>query len=151
MSNENLMTKVEAFRLINEEPDTTCACGQCQEMCKNRPCWPTPDEAKKLIEAGYGSRLMDDYWVGEPDIHLLCPAIKGFEGKGAPWSPYGKCTFLTDEGLCEIHHMKPVEGRKAMHQGKYNNGIHQAVAVLWEYYDPFIEEWREKYGDKEDD
>jgi hypothetical protein len=37
------------------------------------------------------------------------------EEKRAPWRPYGRCTFLTEEGLCELHDkgLKPLEGRVA--------------------------------------
>ena len=40
-----------------------CACGGCSQMC-TRPCWPTPEEARRLIRAGLGDRLMLDYWGG---------------------------------------------------------------------------------------
>ena len=33
-------------------------------MCKYRPCWGTPEELEKIIEAGFSNRLMMDYWAG---------------------------------------------------------------------------------------
>ena len=29
------------------------------------------------------------------DIYIICPAIVMYEGKEAPFYPFGRCTFLT--------------------------------------------------------
>jgi hypothetical protein len=105
-------------------------------MCR-RPCWPSPEEALKLIEAGYGDRLMLDWWVGDGEnIYILAPAIKGLEGKDAPSWPDGMCTFQRDEdSLCELHNknLKPIEGRLARCKGGRNGrALHYAVAQLWD-------------------
>jgi hypothetical protein len=112
---------------------TNCSCIVCSGMCE-RPCWPTPKQAKTLIERGYGGRLMLDRWCASPDILLLCPASKGFEGKEAPWNPHTKegCTFWKN-GLCELHELglKPLEGQVAIH-GKDQPELHHDVAFLWD-------------------
>ena len=99
--------------------ESICGCHTCINMCEQRPCWPTAEEGQTLIKAGYGPRLMLDYWVGgidetECDIQMTAPAIVGFEGRTAPFWPTGRCTFLKD-GLCELHDkgLKPLEGRVA--------------------------------------
>lgn len=105
-------------------------------MCERRPCWPTPDEAKRIKDAGFGDRLMIDYWVESPtDIKIECPAIVGYEGLNAPFIPVGRCTFLKD-GLCELHDLglKPLEGRVASCQGTVEDS--QAVR------DFIVSEWR---------
>jgi hypothetical protein len=69
-----------------------------------------------LIEAGFGNRLMyDDFPDGED---MLKPALKGHEGKKAPWetSSARGCTFWK-KGLCELHvlGLKPIQGKLAHH------------------------------------
>lgn len=110
----------------------SCQCKECQEMC-DRPCWPTPSEAKALIEAGYRNRLMMDYWARRGgDIEIVSPALKGYEGKYAPFWPSGSCTFFKD-GLCELHNLnlKPMEGRVASCKSK-NEGLHEHMMTLWD-------------------
>jgi hypothetical protein len=107
-------------------------------------CWPTPEEAIELIARGYGNRLMMDWWVDYPaDIFILCPAIVGSEGTRAPENPIGRCTFLTDDGKCEIYDVvRPVEARKAKHGERTQQAqLHQAVAVLWEGKESIVDEW----------
>lgn len=117
---------------------TSCSCGFCKKMCLGRPCWPTFTEAKALVNAGFGNRLMNDYWDGytdpkappKPDynapgywdwsekwertIHCLCPASKGEEGVRASFFPMG-CCLQNAEGLCELHDLglKPMEAQLA--------------------------------------
>jgi hypothetical protein len=84
---------------------------------------------------------MNDYWVGggpnEEDIQILSPAIKGYEGLSAPFTPIGKCTFLTRDDLCELHDLglKPLEGRLAICPAKGKapppQTVHEDVAMKW--------------------
>lgn len=113
---------------------TSCTCDECKEMC-NRPCWPTPKEAQKLIDAGYGNRLMNDYWCrDEGDIQILCPANKGKEGSFAAFMPVGNCTFQDENGLCELHNLglKPAEGKKALCGGRTPKNLHEKMANTWD-------------------
>lgn len=117
---------------------SACACEDCVQMCVETPCWGTPAEAQALIQAGYGGRLMLDRWVGGivtdvDQIDILGPAIVGREGKPAPSRRWGRCTFLTKEGRCELHGsgLKPIEGRLAHHDGTPDE-VHEAVAATWE-------------------
>lgn len=106
--------------MLTDFKESVCQCDTCVSMCERRPCWPLPDEAQKLIEAGYGPRLMRDWWCRWPDdVVILSPAIVGEEGKYAPVWPTGRCTFLTDNKKCELHDkgLKPFEGHVAHHDG----------------------------------
>ena len=108
----------------------SCSCDECVRMCE-RPCWPTPDEAQRLIDAGYGNKLMLDYWAASANVYLLCPAERGREGGNASFIPRNGCTLLKN-GRCTIHNVcKPLEGRVASHDGKHD-GVHQSVAALWD-------------------
>lgn len=129
-----------------------CSCSTCQSMCK-RPCWPTPSEVLKLIEAGHAHKLMLDYWVGNfgPekysfDTMVVCPANPGkesisiadggifsfFDFFGDSGGICSGCVFQV-EGLCSLHdaHLKPAEGRVAHCQVK-NTDLHEQVARTWD-------------------
>jgi len=151
---------------LNMAPNE-CSCTICQQMCK-RPCWGTPEDAKKLIDAGYSHRLMRDYW-GErdenarQDIYILSPALKGYEGHKAPFYPRSSegCTFWKD-GLCELHDLglKPTEGKLSTCKPDENEdedeiGLHEEIYLTWKNAEAqkFCEEWTEKYikiDDEED-
>lgn len=119
-----------------------CSCGTCRMMCEYRPCWPTPQEARKMIDAGLAPKMMLDWWEGEryddgtEDIYILCPAAVGFEGQRAPGGfmfsmPKLTCNLLKS-GLCSIHDsgFKPIEGRMAYHDGSRGD-THEATAESW--------------------
>lgn len=104
---------------------STCSCEVCQEMCRTYSCLPTPKEAKTLIEAGYGNRLMLDVRADTitytNKIFALMPAMKGFERELSPTQiGISPCTFLTAEGLCEIQDLKPTEGLYSIHDMEMN-------------------------------
>jgi hypothetical protein len=122
---------IERINKIKNFKTTECACEICIQMCKDRPCWGTPEDVQKIIDAGYQDRLMKDWWVAEPNILILSPAIVGYEGKCAPSWPEGKCTFLSESNMCEIHELKPLEGRVAIHSGSEDN-MHKVTAMTWD-------------------
>lgn len=144
---------------LSQIPDAECSCDLCKQMCK-LPCWGTPDEIRKLMDLGYGPRLMYDYWVGNfrndendnADIGIISVAEKGREGEEASsWRDEG-CTFQMENGLCEIHTIcKPVEGRKggACENAKHPvcDTIHADVARLWDTPEgrAVVAEWYKKY------
>ena len=105
-------------------------------MCQRRPRWPTPDDARRLIDAGYADRLMVDWWFDRDlnkTIYLLTPAIAEREGGEAPAHPEGACTFLNAGGLCQIHDsgLKPTEGQIALCGNRTPAGLHEQVARMW--------------------
>lgn len=104
---------------------SVCSCQVCKDMCKN-PCIPVPEEAEKLIQAGYGSRLTNRLVFDSrtyEDVEILVPANPGFEG----------CTFRTLDGLCELHSLdlKPLEGRLANHNTPSGYGLNEYVKSRW--------------------
>jgi len=133
--------------------ETVCSCDACKQACVERPCWPSPRDAKKLMEAGYSKRLMLDYWVGGgpggEDIFLVSPAIIGSEGRRAPRFPFGQCTFYTKAGLCKLHKpkLKPLEGRVVSCKHQSPN-IHFHVAQLWNNKAgrALVKVWKRKVG-----
>jgi hypothetical protein len=76
-------------------------------MCEHKACWPTPEEAATLIERGYGDRLVKEHFIGHGRLRHV---LRGRDDEG-------RCTFLTADGLCELHDpgLKPLEGRLAHH------------------------------------
>lgn len=137
-----------------------CSCWKCQRMCE-RPCWGTPEDLQKIIDAGYSNRLMLDWWNASEDIDkgffILAPALKGAEGKAAPFNPKSKegCTFFNN-GLCDLHSLglKPSEGKLASCNKKHSAkeiGLHEEVARTWENETSqlFAEKWRQEFKAKD--
>ncbi len=110
-----------------------CTCPVCVAACKSRPCWGTPADIQKLINAGLADQLMEDYWVGDENIMIIAPAICGSEGRHAPFSPYGRCTFL-ENNRCKVHHIKPTEGAESLPCSDSVNvqELHKRVAMTWD-------------------
>ena len=114
-----------------------CSCSECQAMCQRRPCWPTPLDAQRLIEAGYADRLMLDWWfdrVQNKTVYVLTPAIVGRESGEAPAHPSGRCTFLNQENLCDLHDLdlKPTEGRIALCHDRTPPDLHEQIGQTWD-------------------
>ena len=132
--------------------DPECTCKHCIAMCE-RPCWPTPTEALTLMEKGFGARLMKDWWVRDTsDLYVICPAVPGYEGKLAPdsrWNFTKPCVFLKEE-RCEIHTLKPYEGRVA-DCSKRQPSLHMDTAMLWDNPEGMavVKEWTERFLIKE--
>lgn len=97
-----------------------------------------------IIEAGLGDRLMKDAWYGDEadnyssdggeDIPILCPALKGSEGKSSPYIPSSEegCTFHV-QGKCELHELglKPSEGSLSICSNNDSDGLHKEIGMLW--------------------
>jgi hypothetical protein len=159
LTHEELVVKqLEAEFLQNE-----CDCKECREMCQ-RPCWPTPTEARRLIENGYAHMLMIDYWYGSrrdkhKDIYLLCPAEKGRKQSTASFFPMSGCSLqIPGSGACALHGsgLKPIEARlaackknarlreKLQPRKRKHTNIHFRVAKLWDNPEAqkLVEEWK---------
>jgi len=114
-------------------PSEPCSCEVCRSYCK-RPGWWTVDEARKVIDSGFGNRMMLEI-SPEHNFGVLSPAFKGNEGNYALniFSANG-CTFL-HEGLCELFGtgLQPIECRYCHHERK-GAGIncHLAVEKTWD-------------------
>lgn len=133
-------------------PSEPCNCETCKNMCR-RPCWPTPEDAKRLIDSGYAEKLMLDKWIGGfddsgEDVFLLCPANPGYETSFAPITRlHSGCTFF-DNGNCTLHDLglKPTEGKAAHHSftASQSNELHESVARTWDNPDAqrIVEEWK---------
>jgi hypothetical protein len=132
---------------LNKIPKTECDCDTCKGYCARRPCWGTPRDIKNLMELGYADRLMLDWWVADEDIMIICPAIINHGGKAAPFSPIGTCNFLTDKRLCEIHQVKPTEGKTASCK-KNDYDVHHIVAMTWNSDEgrELVEKWKVVVG-----
>jgi hypothetical protein len=133
--------------------ESECRCNICQSMCK-RPCWGTPDDIQKIIDAGYEDRLMKDFWGSsqEGNIYILSPALKGSESKASPFFPESElgCTFF-DCGKCQLHNkkLKPTEGKLAScteSEYKTDPTVHELVALKWDTDKgrKMVKDWCEK-------
>ncbi len=101
---------------------SSCKCQKCKQQCMNSPCIGTPEDMKRLIDAGYADRLAPTQWafgmlIGmhhEP-VAMIAPQFD---------QERGCCTFLKD-GLCTLHELglKPTEGRLSNHVAGPTNFI----------------------------
>lgn len=125
-------------------PSEPCSCAVCVSYCR-RPGWWTVEEAARVMEAGYASRMMLEI---SPDrsYGVLSPAFKGCELRFASEEYAARgCTFLS-EGLCELHGsgLMPLECRFCHHerpgQGprchadigrEWNTAAGRALVVRW--------------------
>jgi len=121
----------------------SCSCDVCVNMCRTRPCWPTPEQAAALMDAGYARRLSAVQVIAYTErgsrITALVPAVSGKEGMVQDdLGAVGQCTFL-DNGLCELHDkgLKPLEGQVLMH-----DKISDAPRLK------IMEQWKSSAGDK---
>jgi len=125
----------ETYERITDS-EFVCACDACKNICQRNPGWPTPEEARLAIEAGYANRYMKDWferWTDEGDadpIYIICPASEFHEGQLAPDFPdgidgifaaisgwtKGPCVLHDASGMCEIHDsgFKPLQCRQAL-------------------------------------
>lgn len=130
--------------------ENVCACEKCNAMCDKRACWPTPEEAVAIIDAGYGDQLMLDWWNGDhfdeayDRILILCPGETGSVGQRSDreyWmffqSGGGPCSMHRDD-LCFLHDLglKPLEGRYSRHglptdEDSPYMKLHEAMAESW--------------------
>jgi hypothetical protein len=124
--------------------ETSCGCFDCKSMCHRVPCRPTPREAERLIDAGFGFGMMVRRATLSPDGPrqdmplMITPAIKGLERQLVGEWEGGACVFLTEDGRCKLHRLglKPIEGRLAFHKGdprrRETGDILQRLARLWD-------------------
>jgi len=120
-----------------------CTCDICKAMCQE-PCWPSPDEAQGLIDAGYSERLMPGIWwrVEEGAVHVLSPSRQANRLSK-------RCTFQDRRGLCELHDLglKPMEGRLARCDDNGPHFLREKVVETWDNIaaQTLAKKWREEH------
>lgn len=122
-----------------------CACDRCQNFCRQKPGWFTPDQiaplARKLnLSIGELFRRflrIDAVLVVERGqqraIFVLAPAMTR-KGSGAISDPsdHGACVWFAD-GQCGIHETKPRECSLVDHASTRTDGDHLRAAILKEW------------------
>lgn len=115
-----------------------CRCLNCLDACKHRPGWFKPGEVEKVaehldvsIDKLFRHKLAVDWWEAEKDVFVLAPALKGEEaGTEYPGDPRAECVFFQN-GLCEIHPVKPFECKEANHNREKSRSDHQHASDAW--------------------
>lgn len=81
----------------------SCKCNKCKQQCQH-PCWGTPEDMQKIIDAGFIKRCQVQVYG---NIMFITPLLD--KKKNA-------CTFFTN-GLCELHDsgLKPTVGKLSHH------------------------------------
>lgn len=101
---------------------TECSCRICKFMCKQSPCFPTPSDTLKLIEAGHKDKLVVTGYLGMGFVMWVVAPIQTTHG----------CIFHNREGLCELHApgLKPTEGKLAIHD-RADEGLRESICETW--------------------
>ena len=137
-----------------------CSCDECKSMCIN-PCWPTPDEARELIDNGYADKLIlrrtqvkldGEHNYYEP-VWILSIADKKHHSTLVD-SCYNECIFWNSDKMCDLHgtDFKPLEAMLAYHkedpEDPFQNELHEWIIESWCNNDALrlIEEWAELVG-----
>ena len=116
-----------------------CACGSCQNACKNTPGWFRPGEAEKVaaflgmpLDQLFKEKLGVNWWSGDLAF-VLAPAVTSMQpGQEFRYDPRGTCVFFQD-GKCSIHEVKPFECADTMcgDSRKVTEERHEAIADSW--------------------
>ena len=100
-------------------------------MCKQSPCFPTPQEVITLLQNGYQDQL---------SLSIYADSVSGKDHPAITpkWTKDEGCTFQNKDGLCELHDLglKPLEGRLA-HHTLGDSGLRIEVAQTWHNLEGF--------------
>lgn len=109
---------------------TSCKCQKCKQQCQTAPCIGTPEDMKRLIDAGYVYQLAVTGWgfgmligVHPEPVAMIAPDFD---------QERGCCTFFQD-GLCTLHAkgLKPTEGRLS-HHSQGGEGFKPQKSIGWQ-------------------
>lgn len=125
-------------------PSAPCACPVCAGYCA-RPGWWSVAEAVRVIQAGYGQRMMLEV-APEGTFGVLSPAFRGCEGGFARNALAARgCNFHQEEG-CQLfgtglqplecrfcHHERPGQGPlcHAALEEDWNTPAGRALVIRW--------------------
>ena len=124
---------------------TECRCRQCRQQC-HTPCLGTPHDILRLIDHGYAHRLAPTLWQAgvlmgvttQPVPLIQARCLDGAWGGLLDVGARSHCTFLTPDGLCELHPLglKPTEGRLSHHTIRLDN-FKRSKSISW----AVVQEW----------
>jgi hypothetical protein len=146
-----------AYQKLNTLAHVECSCDSCKNRCKTFPCLGTPEDIKKLIDAGYSQKLMLNYYVSHnsvsEDVYYISPATKGKECKFVvfpaieyKYNDSRECVFF-ENGECTINDLKPIEGKLVDHSTE-DLEIHYLVISTWDSKkaNELRKEWQKSVG-----
>lgn len=136
-----MTTPTATDRYLDYAP-SECSCSVCADLCKSLPGWLVPDDLPRIAahlglseQELFNTRLQVDWWDDE-SLRILAPLrFPHAPGTLVPFFPHGRCTFLTEDDLCEIHEVKPQECLRCRGCG-YN-----PRDVVQRYHEAFMEAW----------
>lgn len=119
-----------------------CACDKCQNFCRRKPGWFTPDQIEPLarrlnltLAALFQGYLTIDAVLveekGQPKgVYVLAPAMVGQRASAiSDPTAKGTCVWLKD-GQCAIHDMKPRECQMIDHATAARDGDLLRASIL---------------------
>jgi hypothetical protein len=121
--------EVDHIKLMSQTSENKCSCNTCKSMCRRSPCIGTPADMLALINAGFTDKLCLTEWLAGkaagvlPELHMVTPLYD---------YDHGCCSFLTGEGLCQLHDLglKPIEGKLASCKNKGTAQVKHHVTFM---------------------
>jgi hypothetical protein len=105
-------------------------------MCYVSPCFPTPVDAARIIDAGFSDQLMPTAFIDitrdGKQYELIAPkAIDTPAIVNGTRVVLNKCTFLDKHDKCSLHDLglKPTEGKIARHGALPEETLNLRVAI----------------------
>jgi len=104
-----------------------CKCKECKKQCASTVCLGTPQDIKKIIDAGYGDKIKPTTWKAGRMLGVTQDDVFMFASEQTEKG----CIFFVD-GLCQLHDkgLKPTEGRLSHHSTKLEN-FKPAKSISW--------------------
>lgn len=121
--------------ILEIEPPPSCVCETCTKMCEREPCWGTPEEIQRIIEAGYGDKLCPEPWDGINIIPMRKMEYYGVDSE-SDIRYQMSCIFLENQ-KCILHEkgLKPIEGKLAHCSSSKNpSDIREKLLSIWEQH-----------------
>lgn len=124
------MSDFEEIKRATGNVENSCVCNVCKNMCKTAPCLGTPDDMLRIINNGHIAKVA-------PSIYMTAVFLEKLGGPIQLAAPRtnedGSCMFHTKDGLCEIHGIKPTEGKLVAHSttGNFRTSANYLVSQTW--------------------
>ena len=112
-----------------------CDCDQCKGMCKRVPCIGTPRDIMNIIEKKGIGFVRENFSLTTYAPLKILGFASDFTRMIAPnQRDDGSCVFFNENGLCDIHEIKPTEGLyTSCHDNPINPMMDPSVLTAMEW------------------
>ena len=127
-SSQLLLISMSNLSKLSDYNVSSCKCSACRMACMVSPCFGTPEDMQKLIDAGYQDRLLPTIYMNPETLEeypVIAPIGINFVGA------LHRCTFLDSDMNCELHdkNLKPTEGKLAYHGRDEEQNVNLRIMI----------------------